>query len=123
MIRLPFGSSSAKTNPTTQQVAQAWSDGYTCAMTEGVKVIEATLLTKATEQALARLESVIVERAMALRAANPRQALELQQKLDEFRERLSTAKSKDEKEKYTHYCDAMTWALNVQLYPHETDSK
>ena len=132
MIRFPFFSRSPKAVEPTgvslptvavpspldeARYVQSFNDGYALAMGHGLPALQTRLMDQAIEASLSRLEPLVASRVKVAEALNPRGLAEVTQKREEFRAKLASAKTEPEKQKYSHYLDALEWALNVYVHP------
>lgn len=115
-IRLPWSWPVKSVSPSVpsaeeQRYLDAFTAGYTLAMTHGLSQLEQTLLDRSAQQVLDGLEDTIAQRAQAAGVVNPRPTIELQSKRSEFTLKLQQAKSDRDRQKYTDYLEAINWML------------
>lgn len=111
--------SAASTQGSAEPLAlsTAFIQGFQFAMSEGGQLLRQEAINQGTDIALARLDSVVMERAEALGTIVPRTVVDLQKKLDEFERKSVSVKSPEEQAKYRHYATALTWALHADSVP------
>ncbi len=109
----------AKASPDSVWV-EAFARGYEKAwetvwpiMASGVQNTKALIEQKAIEETLARLDTLITQRAVALGNVRAMDVQALEQKRREFHQKAEASTSSSDREKYANYQTALDWMLNA----------
>ena len=119
----------AKAAPDALWVA-AFSRGYEKAwetlaptMLTGLQHTKQTIEQQAIDATLTRLQSIVLQKAEQLGQCVPPSLPQLLDKQQEFQQKLSQARTAEERMRYTHYLTALDWMLHANgLHPDQPRS-
>jgi len=84
-------------------------------MSNGVEKLKSEIRTRAIDESLANLEVVIDERIKKSGNTYLRHVNALISKQKEFQQKLTEAKTQEQKQKYENFVEALSWALDGDL--------